>query len=141
VGIYLDALVKAMEDHRNELILILAGYQAEMEMFLQANPGLRSRFPIHIDFPDYTQNELLSIAELICRGRQYQLSSEAKMVLLRTLNAPPYCKTEIFGNARAIRNLIEKGIRRQAVRLITKPHISREELMLLSASDLTEVKE
>ncbi|MCE5286675.1 MAG: AAA family ATPase [Pelosinus sp.] len=130
-----------MEDHRSELILILAGYQAEMEVFLQTNPGLRSRFPIHIDFPDYTQTELLRIAELFCQGRQYQLSSEAKLGLLKILNSPQYLKSEVFGNARVIRNLIEKGIRRQAVRLITKPHISRDELMLLQASDLAEGKE
>lgn len=137
----IDVLVKAMEDHRGELILILAGYQAEMENFLQTNPGLRSRFPIHIDFPDYTQTELLHIAELMCQGRQYQLSSEAKLGLLKVINSPLYAKSETFGNARVIRNLIEKGIRRQAVRLIAKPHISREELMLLTASDLAEVKE
>jgi stage V sporulation protein K len=136
----IDVLVKAMEDHRGELILILAGYQAEMETFLQTNPGLRSRFPIHIDFPDYTQTELLNIAELFCQGRQYQLTSEGKLALLKILSSPPCAKGESFGNARVIRNLIEKAIRRQAVRLITKPHISRDELMLLSASDLAEGK-
>lgn len=137
----IDVLVKAMEDHRGEIILILAGYQAEMENFLKVNPGLRSRFPIHIDFPDYSEKELLSIAELFCQGRQYQLTSEAKLALLKILSLPSGDKGDNFGNARAMRNLIEKAIRRQAVRLITKPHLSRDELMLLSASDLAEGKE
>ncbi len=74
-----------MEDHKDELILILAGYQNEMENFLQTNPGLRSRFPIHIDFPDYNQQELLHIAEQICDKRQYTLSLDTQILLLKLL--------------------------------------------------------
>jgi stage V sporulation protein K len=133
-------MVKAMEDHKDELVLILAGYQKEMEQFIQTNPGLRSRFPIHIDFPDYSQQELLLIAEQLCARRQYQLTPPAKLTLVKLLN-PPLTKTDdVFGNARTIRNIIEKAIRRQAVRLVTKSTITREELMLLEPRDLAEVE-
>src|SRR5690606_23632794 len=71
----IDTLVKAIEDHTNEFVLILAGYQREMEHFLMANPGLKSRFPIHIDFPDYSADELFQIAHLMLRERQYRLTA------------------------------------------------------------------
>ncbi|XEQ92882.1 Stage V sporulation protein K [Sporomusa carbonis] len=129
-----------MEDHRDELILILAGYQKEMENFLLTNPGLRSRFPIHIDFPDYNKQELLQIAEQLCVKRQYQLNSQAKIALLNLLNAPENSSGDNFGNARTVRNIIEKAIRRQAVRLITKPSTTREELMVIEPADLMGVE-
>lgn len=129
-----------MEDHKDELILILAGYQIEMENFLQTNPGLRSRFPIHIDFPDYNQQELLHIAEQLCTKRQYILSMDTQMLLLKLLLQQSN-SNENFGNARTVRNLIEKAIRHQAVRLMKKTNITKQELMLLEAVDLKEVKE
>ena len=132
-------LVKAMEDHKNELILILAGYQQEMELFLQTNPGLHSRFPIHINFPDYNRQQLLQIAEQLCAQRQYQLTSQAKLVLSQLLNPPLNQCSSNFGNARTVRNIIEKAIRRQAVRLIKKNSTTREELMVLEPCDLTGV--
>ncbi|SDD43314.1 AAA family ATPase [Sporomusa acidovorans] len=125
-----------MEDHKDELILILAGYQKEMETFLQTNPGLRSRFPIHINFPDYNKDELLLIAEQLCVKRQYQLTSQAKLALLTLLNSPENSTDDNFGNARTIRNIIEKAIRRQAVRLISKQATTREELMAIEPHDL-----
>jgi stage V sporulation protein K len=128
-----------MEDHKNDLILILAGYQQEMETFLQTNPGLRSRFPIHIDFPDYNQNELLQIAEQMCAKRQYTLSAEARLALLKMILSHQNSKEENFGNARTVRNIIEKAIRRQAVRLVAKPTTSRQDLILIEPGDLTEV--
>jgi stage V sporulation protein K len=130
----IDTLVKAMEDHKNEFILILAGYTQEMEMFLQMNPGLRSRFPIHIEFPDYTIGELLSIAELMLSQRQYKLSGLAREKLITMLEK----NEENPGNARTVRNIIEKGIRKQAVRLVDKPKITREELMTIKPDDLEE---
>lgn len=136
----IDVLVKAMEDHKDELILILAGYQNEMENFLQTNPGLRSRFPIHIDFPDYNQQELLHIAEQLCAKRQYTLSSDTQGLLLKLL-LQSNNTNDNFGNARTVRNLIEKAIRHQAVRLITKTSNTRQELMIIEAVDLKEVKE
>lgn len=136
----IDCLVKAMEDKKDEFILILAGYQKEMETFLQTNPGLRSRFPIHIDFPDYEKNELMEIAEQICKKREYRLSTEARATLLKLLTPPPAGSDTHFGNARAARNIIEKAIRRQAVRLISKSQLTREDLMILETADMTEVK-
>jgi len=131
----IDALVKAMEDHKNELILILAGYKHEMDWFLQTNPGLRSRFPIQIDFPDYTVEELLSIGDSILKNRQYEMTPEAReafrYILQGVLNSHPYA-----GNARLVRNLVEKSIRRQAVRLYAKSSSSREELILILPCDI-----
>ena len=129
-----------MEDHKDELILILAGYKREMDSFLQTNPGLHSRFPIHINFPDYSKQELLEIAELLCIKRQYQLNPQAKIKLLNLLNPPVESNDDKFGNARTVRNVIEKAIRRQAVRLISKHFTTREELMVIEPCDFEEVE-
>ncbi|HWQ62735.1 MAG TPA: AAA family ATPase, partial [Negativicutes bacterium] len=129
----------SMEDHKDELVLILAGYQKEMEKFLQTNPGLRSRFPIHIDFPDYSQQELLEIAEQLCARRQYQLTLQTRLALLKMLNPPANSDDDNFGNARTVRNIIEKALRRQAVRLVAKTSLTREELMVIEPCDLPEV--
>lgn len=136
----IDCLVKAMEDKKDDFILILAGYQGEMEKFLDTNPGLRSRFPIHMNFVDYSQPELLNIAEQMCLQRQYQLTAEAKLILAVMLTPPPNGHNNHFGNARNVRNIIERAIRRQAVRLIAKESITREDLMFLEAVDLQEGK-
>ena len=122
-------MVKAMEEHKNDLILILAGYQKEMEGFLETNPGLHSRFPIHIDFPDYSQQELLHIAKQMLHSRQYSLSEETESALLKILLYQQSSVHENFGNARTVRNIIEKAIRRQAVRLIAKSSTTRQEIM------------
>jgi stage V sporulation protein K len=137
----IDCMVKAMEDHKDELILILAGYQNEMDKFIKTNPGLRSRFPIHIDFPDYNEQELLAIAEQMCAKRQYKFTAQSKMKFINILNMPRNNGQETFGNARTVRNIIEKAIRRQAVRLLTQEKISKEELMFIQPADLVEVKE
>jgi len=132
----IDALVKAMEDNKDNLVLILAGYRHEMDWFLQTNPGLRSRFPIHIDFPDYTLDELLAIAESMLHARQYELAPEAREALryhlLGLLNTHPYA-----GNARMVRNIVERTIRKQAVRLFQSPSCTREELIKILPVDLS----
>jgi stage V sporulation protein K len=130
-----------MEDYKDQLILILAGYKREMEWFLQSNPGLRSRFPIHIDFPDYTLNELLEIAELMLKQRQYRLTSEARLLLKKSIEKKMLLGHEHSGNARMVRNLIEKAIRLQAVRLIEKNKISREDLILIIQKDIEEASQ
>ena len=131
----IDALVKAMEDNKDNLVLILAGYSQEMDWFLQTNPGLRSRFPIHIDFPDYTLDELLAIGKLMLKTRQYELTIEAedalRFHLQSLLNSHRYA-----GNARLVRNLVEKTVRKQAVRLFQKPSSSREELIQILPVDI-----
>ncbi|MGI6120360.1 MAG: AAA family ATPase [Desulfosporosinus sp.] len=131
----IDALVKAMEDNKDNLVLILAGYRVEMEWFLHTNPGLRSRFPIHIDFPDYSLDELLAIGHLMLKSRQYELTKEGtetlRLHLQHLLNTHPYA-----GNARLVRNIIEKTVRKQAVRLYQKPSSSREELIQILPVDI-----
>ena len=135
----IDTLVKAMEDHKDELIVVLAGYPHEMDYFLSVNPGLRSRFPIQIDFPDYTPEELYLIAHSLCQQRQYRLSPAAALRLRRLLqvraHAGPYS-----GNARWVRNLIERAVRRQAVRLVRRRRLTRDDLITLEASDFEDVK-
>lgn len=135
----IDTLVKAMEDHKDEFILILAGYHDEMEGFLRTNPGLQSRFPIHIPFPDYTAEELLQIAHHMLRERQYRLSPAARERLKQILEKQVARNDPNAGNARMVRNIIERAIRRQAVRLVKKQHCSREELMVIEEADLEEV--
>lgn len=132
----IDALVKAMEDHKDNLVLILAGYKDEMEWFIRTNPGLYSRFPLHITFPDYTVEELYQIGELMLRKRQYKLSHDAQIALRKVLAEQTSRGNKNEGNARLVRNIIEKAIRRQAVRLVKKPRVTREELILIQAEDI-----
>ncbi len=132
----IDTLVKEMEDHRDSLLLVLAGYRAEMEWFLRANPGLRSRFPIHIDFPDYGVDELMRIADRMALARQYQLGEDGRARLRDLLSTAELQDQLRGGNARLVRNVVERAIRRQAVRLLRQGATRREDLMLLTADDL-----
>lgn len=132
----IDTLVKAMEDYKDNLIVILAGYKDEMDWFLQINPGLRSRFPIQIEFNDYSVDELMQIAKMMAEKRQYRFSPEALLkfedILQSSMNNMFYNK---LGNARLVRNMIEKAIRRQALRLVSQSKISR-----ISREDLLQIK-
>lgn len=132
----IDVLVKTIEDQKDNLILILAGYKQEMEWFLRCNPGLYSRFPIHIDFPDYSVQELYQIGELMLKKRQYKLSFEAQKELLKILELQVSKANQNEGNARLVRNIIEKAIRQQAVRLIKHSHLTKEDLMTIIPEDL-----
>lgn len=134
----IDTLVKAMEDYKNQFVLILAGYHEEMEFFLQTNPGLPSRFPIHIDFPDYSVDQLMQIAELMVKERQYAFSQQTEMKLKQHLLQEKLKQMEIFSNARYVRNLLEKSIRHQAVRLLQQqlPNYSKQDLMTLRPEDM-----
>lgn len=132
----IDCLVKAMEDHKDNLILILAGYEEEMCRFLRTNPGLRSRFPIHITFPNFNLDELLEIAELMLQQREYQLDAEARKELAKILKNNIGSITKNPGNARLVRNIIESAIRQQALRLVTNKNMNREQLMTITAADI-----
>lgn len=134
----IDAMVKAMEDYKEQLIIILAGYRQEMHQFIDTNPGLRSRFPIIIEFDDYRIDELLAIAELMLHKRQYKLAPQAKAKLSRILFEHYQFEPENFGNARLVRNLIERGIRKQAMRLVDQQQPTREQLMLIIADDIVD---
>ncbi len=131
-----DTLVKQMEDHGGEFILILAGYPEEMDQFLIMNPGLPSRFPIMLSFPDFTGDELLEIAERMVKMRDYRMTAEAKKLLVRHLRRRALDHDDHFSNGRYVRNLIEKAIRRQAVRLVRENMFDRESLMTIRACDV-----
>lgn len=135
----IDTLVKAMEDHKDDLVVILAGYTDEMTRFIRTNPGIKSRFPIHMDFDDYTTAELLRIAESMLEHRQYTMPAEAKTRLVQVLDGGGSERPQ--GNARFVRNLIEKAIRRQAVRLVSSEECSREDLMTICVEDFMEALE
>ncbi|HHX02243.1 MAG TPA: AAA family ATPase [Firmicutes bacterium] len=137
----IDTIVKTMEDQRTNLVVILAGYSAPMEEFLETNPGLRSRFPIIIRFPDYTTFELFRIAEQMLREREYQLSKAARRKLLSIIEGLKRKDAKNFGNARTIRNLIERAIRKQAVRLVHLKNPTRAQLMEITPEDLQEVSD
>lgn len=134
----IDALVKSMEDHKNDFILILAGYSNEMEAFIQTNPGLHSRLPIQLNFDDYTNDQLMEIAEVMVAERDYLFSAAAKQKLRRIIVEEKGNPLRSFSNARLVRNRIEKAVRNHAVRLINKQSIpnSKQTLMTIQSEDL-----
>ncbi len=133
----IDTLVKLMEDYRDRLVVILAGYSNEMEQFLETNPGLRSRFPNIIEFPNYSTDELLQIAQLFCENNGYKMSDKALGKLRKLLDTK---RTEPkFGNGRGVRNIFEKSVRNMARRLSKVGDynkITNEELQLLEEEDM-----
>ncbi len=133
----IDCIVKGMEDHAKDMVFILAGYPREIESFLNTNPGLRSRFPIHLSFPDYTVDELVKIACLMLKKREYRLA-DGLLPLLENIIKEKIEQETIPSNARMVRNLIEKAIRRQAVRLVSDGSFSRQDLMLITSRELLE---
>ncbi|MFX3623969.1 MAG: AAA family ATPase [Ectobacillus sp.] len=110
----IDTLVKAMEDRRDDLIVILAGYPKEMEHFIQSNPGLRSRFNQYIQFPDYTLDELISIQECMLRQREYEMTEEAKRMMRSIFIGKVLENPTTHGNARLVRNVTEELIMKKA---------------------------
>lgn len=137
----IDTLVKGMEDHYDDLLVILAGYPTEMAYFLSQNPGLPSRFPIIMDFPDYTAEELIEIAKQMVADRDYNFAKEAEKKLFQHIQQQINEKTnEKFSNGRYVRNIIENAIRKQAVRLLREKHLAREELMCIKEIDLLQTE-
>ena len=132
----IDTLLKAMEDNRDDFVVIVAGYTKQMEAFLLSNPGLKSRFNKSILFEDYTEEELLDIFNLFCHKYGLRLSEDAKRNLGVFLSTICSEKTENFANAREIRNLFERSIVNQANRLGDLETISNEELGEIVSSDL-----
>ena len=126
-----------MEDHRDELVVIVAGYDDLMHKSIDSNPGLRSRFNKYFNFPDYNGEELLKILKRFCDSNGYNLSDEAIPLLTEKLNGMFETREEHFGNARAIRNLFEHAINNQANRLVLDNNITDDELMELSIEDIT----
>ena len=132
----IDTLLKAMEDKRDDFVVIVAGYTKQMEAFLLSNPGLKSRFNKSILFEDYTEEELLDIFNLFCHKYGLRLSEDAKRNLGVFLSTICSEKTENFANAREIRNLFERSIVNQANRLGDLETISNDELEEIVSSDL-----
>ncbi len=136
-----DTLLKAMEDHRDDLIVIVAGYIEPMEKFLHSNPGLESRFNRFIDFPDYTLDELMGIFDMRMSKAGYTMGDEARAALRQRIDIERV-DVKGFGNARGVRNLFETIIARQADRLgETEGEITRDMLMELTVADVTGVRE
>lgn len=131
----INGLLKLLEDGREEMVVVLAGYRREMEEFFTANPGLRERVPFHLQFPDYTQEELLHIAEWMARQEHYQLTGGAKDALLRQVMRRKLDET--FSNARTVRNVLEKAKLRHAVRLQGQEG-AQENYLTLTAEDFSE---
>ncbi|MED1603347.1 AAA family ATPase [Alkalihalophilus marmarensis] len=113
----IDTLVKGMEDHREDLVVILAGYTQEMEGFLKTNPGLRSRFPFQVEFSDYQADELYTMLELMAQKRDYQLDQESKKPLIELFERKQIPGRNDSGNGRLVRNVLEEAIRKQSVRV------------------------
>ena len=114
----IDTLVKAMEDHRDDLIVILAGYKKEMESFLDANSGLKSRFANIINFPDYTGEQMLQIAQNIAKGKDYVIDEEASAKLLEYFTMVQSKEDSTSGNGRLARNVVEAAILKQSRRVL-----------------------
>ena len=129
----IDTLVKGMEDHRDELVVILAGYTKEMETFLTANSGLASRFPNKIEFPDYTADELLDITTVLAKGKGYRLAESCTFPLLGYYKRRQALDSRTVGNGRLARNTLEKAIFNQSRRLVAEP---AAELDLILPGDL-----
>lgn len=132
----IDTILKAMEDHRDEFVVIVAGYTKPMETFIHSNPGLQSRFNKFIEFPDYTVDELLAIFDLNCRKYEYVPDPEAReqvktLLMLRKAQMP-----ENFANAREVRNLFETIITNQARRIAVLEHPTKEEMQQITLEDL-----
>ena len=134
-----DILNKAMEDYRDDLIVIAAGYHDEMQDFLDANPGLRSRFNRTIEFPNYTASELVTIITNRAASLDYEFSPEAIAFIEDKFAKVLACPPNNFGNARSVRNYLEKAINNQANRLISSTELNEDELMTITVADVENV--
>ena len=131
----IEMLLQAMENQREDLVVILAGYQDRMETFFQYNPGFRSRVAHHISFPDYTLEQLITIAELMLRQQNYAFDAESREAFVEYLALR--MKQPHFANARSVRNAIDRIKLRQANRLISEGGcIPTEELLRIAAPDV-----
>ncbi|UIX31996.1 right-handed parallel beta-helix repeat-containing protein [Streptomyces sp. GQFP] len=131
-----DTLVKLMEDHRDDVVVIAAGYSKEMESFLAVNPGLASRFARTVEFVNYTVDELVTIVESMCRRHRYELVFEAKEAL--TAHFAEMHRGPNFGNGRVARQVFEEMVDRQAFRLATLPEVGEHDLTQLLPEDVGE---
>lgn len=132
----IDILNKAMEDYRDDLIVIAAGYHDEMQDFLDANPGLRSRFNRTIEFPNYNAEELVTIMINRAAKLDYEFSDDAIKFVKEKFENVLACPPENFGNARSVRNYLDRAINNQANRLVKEANFKEDELMLIKLCDV-----
>ncbi|MBD1379309.1 stage V sporulation protein K [Metabacillus arenae] len=133
----IDTLVKHMEDKQHDFILILAGYSREMDHFLSLNPGLQSRFPLVMQFPDYSVDQLMEISRRMVIDREYTFSKDAEWKLQdHLMTVKSTTNPSQFSNGRYVRNIIEKSIRSQAMRLLLADRYHREDLVTINSCDI-----
>ena len=137
----IDTILKAMEDHRDEFIVIVAGYTELMKAFVESNPGLKSRFNKFFEFPDYTVDELQQIFDLQCSKYQYKMTEDAEKAVREEIIKLEAAKGENFANAREVRNLFEKIITNQAARVANLENVDEETLTLITTEDLEDLEE
>ncbi|MGN0481422.1 MAG: AAA family ATPase, partial [Lachnospiraceae bacterium] len=130
----IDTLLKGMEDNRDNLVVIVAGYPDLMEKFLDSNPGLRSRFNKFLFFEDYTSTQQVEILESMCKGKDYKLSKEAEKKAFQYFEKASLSPN--YANAREVRNYLERAIAKQATRILTIENATREQLVELTAEDV-----
>lgn len=136
----IETLLKAMEDNRDRLVVIVAGYTDRMAAFIESNPGLKSRFSRVIEFPDYSIDEMLLIADRMAEEHHFVIETSAHEELSRLLGAKVEREREQFGNARGVRNLFEAVIGAQANRIVMMAAPSRDDLMTITVDDVLAVQ-
>jgi len=132
----ISTILKRMEDYRDRLVVIVAGYKDEMQRFIDSNPGLQSRFNRYIDFPDYSGMELTEIFKMYMKKNQYTLAPDAEEYLTEQFEYAVAHKDRNFGNARFARNVFEKSIQQQANRLAGQTNLDKSRLTELTVEDL-----
>jgi len=137
----IETILKAMEDHRDDLVVIVAGYDEPMEKFLSSNPGLKSRFNKYFHFPDYTGEELMAIFKLRCDKNGYTLSEDAEKAATEMFNELYENRSENFGNGRDVRNIFEDMVTRQSNRIAGMENPAKDDLMTVLPCDLVESDE
>ena len=132
----IEILLQVMENQRDDLVVILAGYKDRMDTFYESNPGLSSRIANHVDFPDYAPDELLTIGNTLLEEQQYRMTQEAKDVFLEYINLR--MKQPLFANARSIRNALDRARMRQANRIFetSDKTLTKADLTTIQAEDI-----
>ena len=135
----IETILKAMEDHRDDLVVIVAGYPNLMERFVNSNPGLKSRFNKYIYFEDYTPEELLEIFDSMCKKSGLTATQDARDLVLKHFEKEYANRNETFANGREVRNFFEKAVVNQANRLAQESYIDDEDVATLTAEDISKV--
>ena len=136
----IDTILKAMEDHRDDFVVIVAGYTGPMEYFINSNPGLKSRFNKYIEFPDYTLEELEKIFYQNCERYDYVVAEEARDPIRAMIISRKATKIENFANAREVRNMFEEIITNQARRVAKLENPAHEEIITITLEDLSDLE-